>query len=47
MKESRQNDREIRVQDNIIMEGINAKSPLTLEIFLMLLLHAKPKDKES
>ena len=48
MKESRRNDREIRVQDNSITENTNARSPLTFRNSYKLLLKCKAKrDKES
>ena len=39
MKESRQNDREIRVQDDSIMENTNASSPLAFRNLLYVVVY--------
>ena len=39
MKESRQNDREIRAQDDNITENTNARSPLTLRDLLYVVVY--------
>ena len=39
MKERRQNDREIRVQDDSITENVNTRSPLTFRNFLYVVAY--------
>ena len=40
MKESRQNDREIRVQDDNIMENTNVRSPVPFRNLLYVVAYA-------
>ena len=49
MKKRRQNDREMRVQDDNITESANARSPLTFRnlLFVVAYMQTKPKDTES